>query len=168
MDEASFGLTPEEILVMARSFPHVRRHLSANRYFATLVQELEQQAQLLQQVRGALPGDLALHCLQARLADGALILFVDSPVWADRLRYSSDDLLHRLGAQDPPVQQIKVRVSPVHTNNRTQTFALEDAGSVVAHQENSSASNLLHGELGTELDRALKRLEQRVLNRSAR
>lgn len=97
---------------MARTLPHVRRHLAVNSRLAGLLAELEQRERLLRLVRNGLPSDLAGHCALAQLVEGELQLHAASSIWADRLRYLQGELIHALAAKGVEVRRVRVRVSP--------------------------------------------------------
>ena len=70
--------------------------------------------ELLELVRKQLSGSGRLHCVNAQLQHDTLIIHVDSPVWASKLRFQLDHLLANL-RQIPSLdglQQIQVRVLP--------------------------------------------------------
>ena len=71
--------------------------------------------QLEQQVTGYLDASLALHCRVANVRDGILVLQVDTPAWAGRLRQQAPKLLAQLRGTEElaPIEQIRVTVRPV-------------------------------------------------------
>jgi hypothetical protein len=79
-----------------------------------IVHNLLSQAQdlrlLLTRVRKHLPPPLDGHCLAALVKKRQLILFVDSPAWASRLRYYSRDLKSQLLREGMRVERISIRV----------------------------------------------------------
>ncbi|NBC48766.1 MAG: DUF721 domain-containing protein [Gammaproteobacteria bacterium] len=97
---------------MAKQTIHIRRHLRASTPVAALLDEIEQREQLLRMVRNHLPRELGAHCRQVALADGELTLFVESPIWVDRLRYRCADLVSGLLADGLEVERCRVRVLP--------------------------------------------------------
>jgi len=102
---------------MAKTTAHIRHHLRASQPIAALLDEIERREQLLSAIRQRLPADLAKHCCQASLSAGELSLFVDSPVWVDRLRFLcpefiGSDLISGLASLDTEVKVCKVRVLP--------------------------------------------------------
>jgi len=63
-----------------------------------------------------LPSPLPHHCHLAKIDNQTLVIIVDSPIWATRLRYSIPDLLAKLKHQSQyffPVRDIKVKVEPI-------------------------------------------------------
>ena len=67
---------------------------------------------LLARVRGALPAELAPHCVVATLDGQALRLLADSAGWGTRLRYLGPELVHSLRRQGIVVAIVEVRVLP--------------------------------------------------------
>ena len=70
--------------------------------------------ELLELVRKQLSGPSRLHCVNAQLKHDTIIIHVDSPVWASKLRFQLGSLLTNLrkAASLDGLQQIQVRVLP--------------------------------------------------------
>jgi len=69
-----------------------------------LRQEADRRRSLAEEIRGRLPAEEAAHLVGAALAaDGALVLLMDSPGWAARVRYMTAGL---------PYERVRVRVLP--------------------------------------------------------
>lgn len=135
---------------MAKQTTHIRRHLRASTPVAALLDEIERREQLLHAVRGCLPQQLAGHCRQAALADGELILFVDSPVWVDRFRYCCSDLVGGLVADGLEVERCRIRVLP--------RSALPVSGQQAPRPEPRRANQPAGVEGASPIARALSRL----------
>lgn len=92
------GLKPVQALLQGQGLTAdlVRRELSAHG--------------LLGRVRAALPAASRLHCLSASLKAGELVITVDSPVWATRVRYAEGPLLLRLSSEG--CEGVKICVRP--------------------------------------------------------
>lgn len=61
------------------------------------------------------PPPFAQHCRPVRVLDGRLLLQVDSPAWAGRIRHQKQAILQHLRSQDADwaeLQDIQVRVVP--------------------------------------------------------
>ncbi len=74
--------------------------------------------ELIELVRKQLSGPSRLHCINAQLQHDTLIIHVDSPVWASKLRFQLGSLLANL-RQTPSLkglQQIQIRVLPKTEN----------------------------------------------------
>ncbi len=97
---------------MDRKPQSVARLLQTRSDLAELLRQTGQRRELLQQVRRALPEELAPHCVAATLERGSLRLRADSPVWAARLRYQVPQLLARLRADRPGLANIQVKAGP--------------------------------------------------------
>ena len=67
---------------------------------------------LLQQVRRALPDEVAPHCIGAALEGHALRLLADSAGWATRLRYLAREVTRALRVEGLGVAAVEVRVLP--------------------------------------------------------
>jgi hypothetical protein len=81
---------------MRLRFRHIRDHLSRHG-FASERLELDQGKQaLVDEIRALLPGKLAAHCLDLKIADGRLTLFLDSTAWLTRARFLSGEILTSL------------------------------------------------------------------------
>jgi hypothetical protein len=74
--------------------------------------------ELLGLVRKHLSGPSSLHCVNAQLQHETLIVHVDSPAWATKLRFQLGSLLPRLRKAPSldGLQQILVRVLPSAEN----------------------------------------------------
>ena len=74
--------------------------------------------ELLELVRKQLSGPSRLHCVNAQLRHDMIIVHVDSPVWASKLRFQLGSLLANLRktASLSGLQQIQVRVLPSAEN----------------------------------------------------
>ncbi len=69
-----------------------------------LRQEADRRRSLAEEIRGRLPAAEASHLVGAAVAaDGALVLLMDSPAWAARVRYVTTGL---------PYERVRVRVLP--------------------------------------------------------
>jgi hypothetical protein len=95
---------------MARSPRSVRQLLKNKPTLKLIEAEISAQQALLEQVRQLLPGDLASHCVAAQERDQQLVLHLDSPAWATRLRYTSPQLLSLLKTAHPSLREIKVKM----------------------------------------------------------
>lgn len=85
--------------------------LSSGRALASIEEKLAEQEALLKQLRSLLPQPISEHCIWAIPKKGDLILLVDSPVWASRLRYLSPKLNQQLRQYGLKVRRIQVKVS---------------------------------------------------------
>ena len=97
---------------MPKPTAHVRHHLRASKPIATLLDEIERREQLVSEIRRHLPAETARHCCQASLLAGELTLFVDSPVWVERLRFLCSERIASLNAAGIEVERCRVRVLP--------------------------------------------------------
>ena len=95
---------------MARSLKSVRHLLKDKPTLKFLELEISAQKALLAEIRRLLPGELADHCVAARLRGNALVLHADSAVWATRLRFLAAQLLKLLRTEHPTLQEIRVKL----------------------------------------------------------
>lgn len=74
--------------------------------------------ELLTLVRKYLSGPTSLHCVNAQIQHDTLIVHVDSPVWASKLRFQLGQLLKNLRRESSlnTLQQIQLRVLPPAKN----------------------------------------------------
>jgi len=75
-----------------------------------LLSQAQDMQRLLPRVRKHLPSPLESHCRAALVKKRQLILFVDSPAWASRLRYYSRNLRSLLLREGMRVDRVSVRV----------------------------------------------------------
>jgi predicted nucleic acid-binding Zn ribbon protein len=140
---------PKSVRHLLKSKPNLRR----------LELEISAHKVLLDRVRQALPADLAGHCIFAQLHGSRLLVHVDSPAWATRLRFMAPQLAGVIGGERPPTE-VRVRLlvdnarrSPRPTPARRSDYAAD----VVA----DSAI----GVEDRELQEALLRLGRRLRTR---
>lgn len=101
---------------MSHSLKSVRHLLIDKPTLKSIERETAAQQTLLAAIRNLLPADLAAHCVAARLAGDRLVLHSDSPVWASRLRFLSNELRSLLQQDCPSLRDIKIRLFPASPN----------------------------------------------------
>ena len=78
-----------------------------------LVDRAAERAQIVEQVRIALPARLAQSVVSAGLEGGRLTIGVGGAVWASRLRYSTDAIRKRVSkTSGQDVVSVRIRVVP--------------------------------------------------------
>jgi hypothetical protein len=78
-----------------------------------LKKQSQQRAQVLEQVREALPARLAETVVSAGLDQGRLTIGVVGSVWASRLRYLTESIRKRVASSTATtILSVKVRVVP--------------------------------------------------------
>jgi hypothetical protein len=101
----------------AKSIRSVRDILASGPH-ARLLTENGLNNELLGLVRRHLSGPSRLHCVNARLQHHTLIVHVDSPAWASKLRFQLGGLLPSL--RNVPslagLQQVQIRILPSAEN----------------------------------------------------
>lgn len=100
---------------------HIRGLLGQSDAVSALLQEIRRREEALALVRRQLPPAMAAHCRQATVESGRLVLFVDSPVWVDRLRFVSPQFTDALREQGVEVTDCRVRVLPENVSPRSPT-----------------------------------------------
>ena len=109
-------------------------------------------------MRKHLPSPLESHCLAALVKKRQLILFVDSPAWASRLRYYSRNLKSLLLREGMRVERVSVRVMINDAPHQHQRKAAKKLST-----ENASLIRQTAEGIGDEdLSAALKRLGSHV------
>jgi len=101
---------------MTHTTPSIRQLIHLNTTLKALADEASAQQALLGELRQQLPDALAKHCSAARLRDGRLVVSMDSPVWATRLRFASPQLLGSLRQRHPTLKAIEVKVAIARLN----------------------------------------------------
>jgi hypothetical protein len=97
---------------MTKDIVPLQSYLTRNSLTKTLMRKREQQLKLLRDVEQLLPDSLAGHCLAAAREQGRLVLFVDAPVWASRMRFLAPDIARQLQGKHGQMQGVKIRVLP--------------------------------------------------------
>jgi hypothetical protein len=97
----------------AKSMRSVRDILASGPH-AQLLAQNGLNNELLELVRKQLSGSASLHCVNAQLQRDTLIVHVDSPAWATKLRFQLGGLLPSLRKAPSldGLQQIQVRIQP--------------------------------------------------------
>jgi hypothetical protein len=84
--------------------------LRSNAALSDCLRRQRREDALLARVRDILSPSARPHCLDARVADRVLMLTLDSPSWATRLRYQAPDLL--VGLVDLRLSDVRIRARP--------------------------------------------------------
>lgn len=95
---------------MPRGLSPVQSLLQGQRLTADLVGREQRGEGLLARVRAVLRAAVRPHCIAASLKAGELVVTVDSPVWATRLRYAEEPL--RCALAPAGCERVKIRVRP--------------------------------------------------------
>ncbi|HEB95111.1 MAG TPA: DUF721 domain-containing protein [Sedimenticola thiotaurini] len=88
----------------------IQQIISSSRGIGPLLDESRRQARITDRVRRLVPEALRPHLTAARLNDGELLLYTDSPAWSSRLRYLSRELKRRLQREGMVVNSLRVRI----------------------------------------------------------
>ncbi len=95
----------------------LNKFLNSAKNLAGIKDQLAKQKAILEQLQSVLPSPMAEHCVGAIPKNGHLILLVDSPAWASRLRYLSPKLSKQLRQKGLAVRYIQVKVSLINSRN---------------------------------------------------
>jgi hypothetical protein len=125
---------------------------------AILKQRANWLRELNQNLYSVLPLEFHGHVQVASLHRDLLILEADSPVWASKIRYHSNDLSRRLSVKTGlTIKSIKLRIQPAQTKpDAVKRKSLSISGHS-AHQFESLAKSVKH----PELKKALLKLSRR-------
>ena len=86
--------------------------ISGDKHLSALLRRAQALARLSASLRAALPGDLADHATLANIRGTVLVMQVDSPAWASRLRFQQSTLLGFLQEKHKlPVESLEIKVS---------------------------------------------------------
>ena len=97
--------------VMSERRPKLLKDLLAGRSLAGLAERAAATDRLARRIQGLLPPELAAHVTGANVRDRRLVILVDGPAWASRLRFEAPALRRRLETrQDLDVDGVTVRV----------------------------------------------------------
>jgi len=144
---------------MAPSLKSVRHLLQDKPTPNRLEHEISAQRALLAEIRRLLPGELAAHCVAARLHGQRLVLHADSPVWASRLRFMSAELLSLLENRGRSLREVNIKLLPNRgrrTKRPVPASRSQTAGDIVAESAQHVESTALRQAL-QRLSRTLKR-----------
>jgi hypothetical protein len=145
---------------MSRIPQSVRQLLDSKPVLRRLEREIEAQADLLSEIRRLLPADLAPHCGAARMHGDRLVIHVDSPVWATRLRYLAPQIVSLLQAQHPDLREIKSKVLISRQNHRPHHPRTARRSPIAADVVDSSATDIGDAHLRAALQRLARTLRR--------
>ena len=137
---------------MARSPKSVCHLLKDKPTLKFLEREIRARNALLHQIRRLLPADLAPHCRAAQIREGLLVLHVDSPVWATRLRYLTPELLSLMRPDHSALKAVTVKVL-VKRESCGPRHRPPQHSAVAASIIHDSAQDTKHPQLRAALER---------------
>ena len=128
-----------------------------------LTEEAGRQARTATLVREALPGELAGHCLGALVDGDELVLYVDAPGWATRLRFIAPKLYAHLAEHGIVCRRSRVRVQPPGERVAPVAPARKtlSASPAAVRAVSSAAANAGSDELADALRRLARSLARR-------
>ena len=99
---------------------------------------------LLELIHAQLSSSSRLHCVNAQRQDTTLIIHVDSPVWASKLRFQLTSLLTKLRKTSSlkDLQQIQLRILPAA---KDKAFAKPPAPSLLSEESAEMIRDLANG-----------------------
>jgi hypothetical protein len=95
---------------MRRGLSPVQTLLQGQQLTTDLVRREQRGEGLLARVRAVLRAPVRPHCIAASLKAGELVVTMDSPVWATRLRYAEETL--RCALAPAGCERVRIRVRP--------------------------------------------------------
>lgn len=120
---------------------------------------------LVRRLRAALPAPLDSHCVAIEHQDDTLFLVMESPAWAARTRYMSQDILARMADRLQPCPTIlKVRAARTTGQPSARPKKKRPSGPSSADLSEQSRRHLLESARAMpdpELKRALERLARK-------
>ena len=135
--------------------PRIRQLLTQNKVLQPLYAQIQQQQQILRQVRQVLPPNAARHGSAAHLNGTVLNLFTDSPVWVSKLRFQTPALLSSLRSQFPAIASINIRCD---TPQRSLSERRKLPAAKRSHQASNTVENSAKNTANPALRAALLRL----------
>lgn len=123
------------------------------RHLRSLLEVLDQQQALLAKIRQRLPAPLGEHLIGAHLQRRRLVLHVDTPAWASRLRYQAPTLARSLRPDVPGLEDIQVRIQPAQARRREQNARSIRLSAQAARHLRDTAAGLQDPALSAALQR---------------
>lgn len=127
-----------------------------NRIFAYYLAQIDQQRQILQQVRQCLPGNLANHVCHCLINKQTLLVYTDSALWASQLRFYHAAMLGGVaGFTEGAVAKIQIRLM-------TQTTGVAASKISKANIPCPAALEIMKQQIGHVQDKTLQDSLQRL------
>ncbi|MDD1612548.1 MAG: DUF721 domain-containing protein [Methylococcaceae bacterium] len=127
-----------------------------NRTLAGFHNRLDQQKQILQSVRNALPHPLSNHILHCVVNEKKLLLYTDAAAWASQLRFLKQEILQAANkAQNYPLEKLQVRIMTDLPEERTKTG---EKANLPSPERIAMIKNQLDDIRDSQLQLALQRL----------
>jgi len=123
------------------------------RHLRSLLEVLDQQQTLLEKIRQLLPRPLGDHLISAQMHQRKLVLHVDTPAWASRLRYQTPSLLKSLTGFPSGPNSIQVRIQPHPVQNQENRSHCISLSAEAARQLRNTAEGLHDPALSAALQR---------------
>ena len=104
----------------ARPLKPVLAHF--NNGIAHLCLKIKQQLTLLEQIKSALPRELAVHALHCVINNKKLLVYTDSAVWASQLRFHEKAIQSAIKSLHPETGlslQVKILDNPATSSSKT-------------------------------------------------
>ena len=139
---------------MRLRFRHIRDHLSHHGFARERLEQDRREQTLVAEIRALLPGKLGAHCLDLKIADGRLTLFLDSTAWLTRARFLAGEILTSLKSYHVDAIGFQIRL-PEHESS------MQEAASRRVRLSETAARHLLEAadhQRDPDLSEALRRL----------
>jgi hypothetical protein len=144
---------------MATSPKSVRHLLKDKPTLKRLEHGISSRRTLLGEGLAHLPREVAPHCLAAQIEGTRLTLHSDSPAWATRLRYFSNQLRSLLEPTHPDLREIRIKVLLTRASGRPapkrKPYKSAHAAEVIESSAGATAPGPLREAL-LRLSRAVK------------
>ena len=96
--------------------PTLLKDLLDSHSLADLVKRAASSDTLARQIQSILPSDVASHVVGANIRDHLVVIIVDGPAWAARVRFEASSICRVLRDQhEIDVASIRVRVRPLES-----------------------------------------------------
>lgn len=118
------------------------------------------QTRLLSDIRSLVPSQLGAHLTSTVQKRGTLVLYTDSPVWKNKLRFQAPTLLQSLRQKYPGIANIEVKTQLARRDiSRAKRRPPPIRSAAGAQTIASSATNIDSPQLRAALERLAKTLQ---------
>lgn len=143
---------------MPDSATPITQVIDEDKHLAGLLRRAQMLARLSADIRANLPGDLAKHAVLANVRGTVLVMQVDSPGWASRLRFQQSALLHFLLEKHKlPVKSLEIKVSDAQRYTGADKRSQPRMPTQAAQQLKSAADHINDASLSAALARLASR-----------
>lgn len=112
---------------------------------------------VLERVRALLPAAVAEHCLEARLNQDTLTLFLDSPAWTTRVRFLADEMQRALRMPGVAHIQVRTTLSAHRSDQHPKPRQMRTLSARAAEHLRAAANDMTDPDLAAALRRLASR-----------